>query len=57
MKNIGLIAGNGKFPLIFAEHAKRAGYNVVAVAHYGETDPAIERLVKEIRWVYVGQLG
>jgi UDP-2,3-diacylglucosamine hydrolase len=57
VKKIGLIAGNGKFPLIFAEHAKRAGYNVVAVAHYGETDPAIERLVKEIRWVYVGQLG
>jgi len=30
VKKLGLIAGNGKFPLIFAEEASRAGYNVVA---------------------------
>jgi len=57
VKTLGLIAGNGKFPLIFAEQASRAGYNVIAVAHHGETDPAIEHLVNELNWVYVGQLG
>lgn len=57
MKNLGLIAGNGKFPLIFAEQAKRAGYKVVAVAHYSETDRAIEGAADEVTWVYVGQLG
>ena len=36
---IGLIAGNGRFPIIFADNAKRLGYSVSAVAHEGETDP------------------
>ncbi|HET9961207.1 MAG TPA: hypothetical protein VFQ34_02620, partial [Nitrospiraceae bacterium] len=29
---IGLIAGNGRFPIIFAENARRLGYAVSAVA-------------------------
>ncbi|MGH7871935.1 MAG: LpxI family protein [Candidatus Binatia bacterium] len=56
-KKLGLIAGNGKFPLIFAEEAKREGYFVVAVAHRGETDPDIETVADEVVWIYVGQLG
>lgn len=57
MKKLGLIAGNGKFPLIFAEEAKRAGYTVIAVAHRGETDEAIAQAADEVSWIYVGQLG
>ena len=57
MAKIGLIAGNGKFPLIFAEEAKRQGYSVVAVAHREETDAALETQVDEFNWIYVGQLG
>jgi DUF1009 family protein len=57
MKRIGLIAGNGKFPLIFAEEAKRQGYSVVAVAHREETDASLERRVDQFTWIYVGQLG
>jgi UDP-2,3-diacylglucosamine hydrolase len=57
VKKLGLIAGNGKFPLIFAAEAKRAGFSVIAVAHHGETDAAIETLADEVTWVYVGQLG
>jgi len=57
MNKIGLIAGNGKFPLIFAEEAKRQGYSVVALAHREETDPALEKQVDEFTWIYVGQLG
>jgi UDP-2,3-diacylglucosamine hydrolase len=56
-KKLGLIAGNGKFPLIFAEEAKRSGFSVVAVAHCGETDAAIDAVADEVSWVYVGQLG
>ncbi|HEY0840689.1 MAG TPA: UDP-2,3-diacylglucosamine diphosphatase LpxI [Vulgatibacter sp.] len=54
---VGLIAGSGVFPLRFAESARRAGHRVVAVAHHGDTDPAIESLCDEVRWVHLGQLG
>jgi UDP-2,3-diacylglucosamine hydrolase len=54
---IGLIAGNGRFPLIFAETARGEGIEVVAVAHQGETPDDIARLVPDITWVRVGELG
>lgn len=57
MKKLGLIAGNGKFPVIFAEQARRAGVSLTAVAHRGETPRAIEELVDAVTWVYVGELG
>ena len=52
-----MIAGNGKFPLLFAAEAKREGYTVVAVAHRGETPEEIERLADDVIWIRVGQLG
>lgn len=54
---IGLIAGNGQFPLLFAENARRLGLSVVAVAHTGETEPALSEKVDEILWIRVGQIG
>jgi DUF1009 family protein len=57
MYRIGLIAGNGRFPLLFAEEAKKSGIDVIAVAHVGETDPSIEQMVKEVTWIRVGQVG
>jgi len=56
-RKIGLIAGNGKFPLIFAQEAKRVGAEVVALAIKKETSPSLENLVDRIHWVNVGQLG
>jgi DUF1009 family protein len=56
-ENIGLIAGKGQFPLLFAQAARQQGVAVIAVAHRGETDPALESLVHELHWIYVGQLG
>ncbi len=57
MRKIGLIAGNGKFPLIFAGQAKQEGISLVAVAHRGETSKEIEKLADAVTWVYVGELG
>lgn len=56
-KRLGLIAGNGLLPFIFAQEAKREGYCVVAVAHYDETLAEIEHVVDQLTWIYVGQLG
>lgn len=52
-----MIAGNGKFPLIFAEQAKREGVSLVTVAHRGETSEEIERVTDEVTWIRVGELG
>jgi len=54
---IGLIAGGGQFPLLFAEGAKQAGYQVVAVGFDGETDPALAAHVAAFHLLKLGQLG
>jgi UDP-2,3-diacylglucosamine hydrolase len=56
-ERIGLIAGNGRFPIIFAENAKRMGYLVSAIAHVGETAPELEQHVEWIHWIKIGQFN
>ena len=56
MQRVGLIAGNGRFPLLFARSARTQGIEVVAVAHDGETLPDLTELVGAITWVKVGEL-
>lgn len=53
----GLIAGNGKFPFLVAEGARRAGVSLAVAAIKEETDPAIERVAERVAWVGIGQLG
>src|SRR5882672_12142430 len=56
-KKIGLIAGNGTFPILFAQEAKRQGETVIAVALKEEADPQIEQSVDAFTWLSLGQLG
>lgn len=53
----GLIAGNGRFPLLVAQAARGEGREIVAVAIQEETDPAIEGLVTRCYWISLGELG
>lgn len=55
-QRIGLIAGNGRFPLLFASAARARGLEVIALAHRGETDPGLEGLVHALTWVRIGQV-
>lgn len=54
---VGLIAGSGQLPLIFAQAMRQqAGPRLAAaVAHEGETDPTLSEWVDEIHWVKLGQ--
>ncbi len=56
-ERIGLIAGNGRFPIIFADNVKKLGYRVSAIAHIGETLPELESHVDTIHWLKVGQFN
>jgi len=56
MQRVGLIAGNGRFPLLVARSARSQGTEVIAVAHDGETLPDLTDLVSAITWVKVGEL-
>jgi UDP-2,3-diacylglucosamine hydrolase len=53
----GLIAGNGKFPFMVLEGARRAGATLSVVAIREETDQEIERFAERVQWVGIGQLG
>ncbi len=54
---IGIIAGGGQFPLLFAKAVQRQGLQVYAAAHHGETDETLARQVDRLQWVKLGQLG
>lgn len=57
INRIGIIAGGGQFPLLFARAAKAEGRAVVAVGHRNETDSTLEGLADFFCWVKLGQLG
>ncbi len=56
-ENIGIIAGGGQFPLLFAEAARRAGRRVVVAAFRGETMEEVAVHADAVCWVKLGQLG
>ena len=55
-KRIGIIAGNGQFPLIFARKAKARGFDLYAVAYINEADPLLEQYVDGLKWLHLGQI-
>jgi len=54
---LGLIAGNGRFPFLVAEAAKRQGRRVILIRLKEETDAGLDDLVDETHEVSLGQLG
>lgn len=56
MDTIGLIAGNGRFPFLFARAAKDQNIRVVAAGIKGDTTWHLKFFVSKLRWFRVGQL-
>ena len=55
---LGIIAGNGVYPRLLAEAARRAGVKKIAAAAFRtETDDRLAGMVDDIQWIRVGQLG
>ncbi len=52
-----MIAGNGRFPLLALETARRLGDQVVAIGIQEEASPEIERLAERCYWISIGQLS
>ena len=55
---LGIIAGNGVYPRLLADSARRVGVKkIVAAAFTDETDSALVQHVDLIEWIRVGQLS
>jgi DUF1009 family protein len=55
---LAIIAGNGVYPRLLADAARKAGVKkIVAAAFTDETDPTLEKHVDVIEWMRVGQLS
>ena len=55
---LGLIAGNGKFPLLVLDAARAQGFDVVVAAIKEETFPDIEqRGAASVHWMSLGELS
>jgi DUF1009 family protein len=53
----GLIAGNGDFPLLVLEGARRRGVDMAVIAIREEATPELDQAAKRIHWVSLGELG
>jgi hypothetical protein len=57
-ETLGVIAGNGVYPRLVADAARKAGVKkIIAAAFRGETDPVLGQHVDVLEWMRVGQLG
>lgn len=59
---IGLIAGNGAFPFLVLDAARRLGHEVTVIAVEGEASPELNEVAAReprarIEWLSLGQLG
>jgi DUF1009 family protein len=55
-KTVGIIAGNGRFPLFVAKAAHQEGHRIVVCGIEKEADPSLEKVADAFEWVKLGEL-
>ena len=53
----GMIAGNGRFPVLALESARQLGLEITVIAIQEEASKEIERLADRCHWISLGQLS
>jgi DUF1009 family protein len=53
----GIIAGNGRFPVVALEAARKQGDEAIAIAIKEEASPEVERAAERCYWISLGELG
>jgi DUF1009 family protein len=56
-KPVGLLAGWGRFPVVFAEKARSVGLRVVCVGLCDEADPRLAGLCESFHWCSPARMG
>ncbi|MGH9665864.1 MAG: LpxI family protein, partial [Bryobacteraceae bacterium] len=52
-----MIAGNGRFPVLALEEARKLGLEIVAIGIREEASPGIEPLAASVHWISLGELS
>ncbi len=52
-----VLAGNGRFPMLALENARKLGHDVVAIGIRDEASPEIEALASKSYWITIGELS
>ena len=53
----GMIAGNGRFPALALEEARKLGHDVTVIAIQEEAAPELNKLAPRIHWISLGALS
>ncbi len=53
----GMIAGNGRFPLLALAEARKLGDEVVVIGIKDEASPELEQLVGQVHWITIAELS
>ena len=53
---LGLIAGQGAFPLLVAQATKESGQPLACVAFHGVSNPAIDDVQDGVTWIHLGEV-